>query len=90
MNDASRSGEAPVEVDLRDAVGAVRWGAAAIDRLWSRSLGGSSTPELTLALGEASQALHRALLVLDDRPAEAASGARPARDPVVAPGRYRT
>lgn len=65
VEDADPTGPEPLEVDLRDAVGVVRQGAAAIDRLWSQALGGSSAPDLTLALGEASHALHRALMALD-------------------------
>ena len=52
--------------DLIEAMGWIRRSAAAVDRLWSE-LRVSGAASLGMALGEASQALHRALMALSDQ-----------------------
>lgn len=59
--------------DLAETMGWIRRSAAAVDQLWGQ-LRASGSPTLGMALGEASQALHRALMALTNQSSERPGG----------------
>lgn len=85
--------DSPEGTALGEAIVSLRRGAAAVDRLWHEARSEPDLSGLTVTLGEASHALHRGLMVLDDPhpvlildgPSPAASGTVRAPIPVAAP-----
>src|SRR3954447_12958306 len=55
-----------VSVDLSQSLGLIRRGAAGIDLLWNELRVTDGMAGLAVALAEASHAVHRALIALDD------------------------